>query len=107
MRKSKPPALSQIPYKDRLLYQKFQTVKEHRDDAAKTALLLACVALNETEGLGYKRLVRFATELQKLIDEYYDDTELGQAHLENRMRSLGFAVVDGHILAVMPEEDRK
>ena len=49
-----------IPYAQRMLMQKCQTIAEHRDDAAKVALQVACVALNDTEGLGYQRLSKFA-----------------------------------------------
>lgn len=34
---------SDIPYKDRLLLEKYRTVKEHRDDAARIAMKVACV----------------------------------------------------------------
>ena len=48
---------SDIPYSDRLLMQKYDSIREHRDEAARNALHLACVALNDTEGLGLKPCV--------------------------------------------------
>ena len=39
---------SDIPYRDRLLLEKYRTVKEHRDDADRVAMKVACVALNNT-----------------------------------------------------------
>ena len=54
----------------------------------------ACVALNNTEGMGYSRLIRFAEELDKLIREYYNDPEVGEAHLNQRLEQIGF-VIDG------------
>lgn len=42
---------SDIPYKDRLLMQRHDNIRDHRDEAARVAMQLACVALNDTEGL--------------------------------------------------------
>ena len=91
---------SDIPYKDRLLMQKHQQIADHRNEAARIALQVACVALNDTEGLGYQRLSRFAKRLQELIAEYYEDTDVGDAHLKTRLEQLGFLVKDGHMFAV-------
>lgn len=91
---------SDIPYKDRLLMQKYHDVAQHRDEAAKIALQVACVALNDTEGLGYTRLSRFAKRLQQLISEYYDDPEVGEVHLKTRLEQLGFLVKDGRMYCV-------
>ena len=84
------PIRSDIPYKDRLLMEKYRTIKEHRDDAARVALKVACVALNNTEGLGYTRLIRFADELERLLDEYYSDPEVQEQHLNDRLNQIGF-----------------
>lgn len=91
---------SDIPYSDRLLMQRHSNIRDHRDEAARTALQLACVALNDTEGLGCKRLARFAHHLMELIQEYYSDPEVGQVHLKTRLEQLGFIVRDGHMIAV-------
>lgn len=88
---------SDIPYAERLLMQKRQQISAHRNDAAMIALQVACVALNDTEGLGYTRLSRFAKRLQELIKEYYEDPEIGSAHLKTRLEQLGFIVKDGHM----------
>ena len=91
---------SDIPYKDRLLMQKRQNIADHRNQAASIALRIACVALNDTEGLGYIRLSRFAKRLQELIGEYYEDTEVGDVHLKTRLEQLGFIITpDGRMLA--------
>ena len=90
---------SDIPYKDRLLMQKYQTIAAHRDDAAKIAMQVACVALNDTEGLGYVRLSRFARRLKTLLDDYYDDPEVESEHLAKRLQQLGFIVKDGRMYA--------
>ena len=88
---------SDIPYADRLLMEKYNTVREHRNDAARTALKIGCVALNNTEKLGYARLVRFAVEQQKLTEEYYRDPEVEEVHLNDRLRQIGFVMKDGKI----------
>lgn len=56
----KNKAGSDIPYALRLQMAKVAQVRDHRDDAARVALK---VALNDTEGLGYVRLSRFAKRL--------------------------------------------
>lgn len=91
---------SDIPYAQRLQMQKYQTIADHRNEAAMIALQVACVALNDTEGLGYQRLSRFARRLQELIAEYYEDTEMGEAHLKRRLEQLGFIVRAGRMFAV-------
>lgn len=88
---------SDIPMASRILMAKFATIKEHRDDAAQTALKVACVALNETEGIGYARLIRFADMVQQLMAEYYDDPELNEARLHARLEQIGFKLVGGTI----------
>lgn len=91
---------SDIPYAQRLLMEKRATIAEHRNEAAMIALQIACVALNDTEGLGYKRLSVFAKRLQELVEEYYEDPEVGDAHLKARLEQLGFIVKDGHMFSV-------
>lgn len=95
---------SDIPYAQRLQLQKYKQISDHRDEAARIALQVACVALNDTEGLGYTRLSRFARRLQELIREYYEDAEVGSAHLKTRLEQLGFLVKDGHMYAVENSE---
>lgn len=95
---------SNIPFAQRLQMQKQATIAAHRDEAARVALQIACVALNDTEGLGYTRLTRFAKRLAVLIAEYYEDTEMGAVHLKQRMEQLGFIVRDGRIFAAENDE---
>ncbi len=76
----------------------------HRNDAARIAMQIACVALNNTEGLGYTRLVRFAQETDKLIQEYYSDIVMGEAHLQRRLEQLGFKIQDGRMMAATDAE---
>lgn len=90
---------SDIPLVQRKQMEKYATIKAHRDEAAAVALQVACVALNDTEGLGYQRLSRFARRLKVLIDEYYSDPEVGAVHLQRRLEQLGFVVRDGRMYA--------
>lgn len=95
---------SDIPMKDRLLMNKFATVAEHRDHAALTAMKIATVALNNTEGMGYLRLARFAKEQQKLTEEYYTDPEYQEEKLNQRLEQLGFRVVNGRLYGALDED---
>lgn len=95
---------SDIPMKDRLLMNKFATVAEHRDHAALTAMKIATVALNNTEGMGYIRLARFAKEQQKLTEEYYTDPEYQEEKLNQRLEQLGFRVVNGRLYGAIDED---
>lgn len=89
---------SEIPYKDRLLLEKYKTVKEHRDDAARVALKIACVALNNAEGMGYARMLRFADEVDQLTRLYYSDPEVQEKHLNDRLEQIGFRMDGARML---------
>ena len=97
---------SDITYKDRLLMNKFNSIAEHRDHAALTAMKIATVALNNTEGMGYFRLARFAKEQQKLTEEYYMDPEYQEAKLNQRLEQLGFKIVNGRLFGAVDEEGK-
>lgn len=97
---------SDIPYAQRLLMDKFTTIAQHRDHAALTALKLATVALNNTEGMGYFRLARFAKEQQKLTEEYYTDPEYMEVKLNQRLEQMGFRVVNGRLFGAIDEEGK-
>ena len=103
-RRNHSPVRSDIPYVQRKQMEKYATIAAHRDEAAAIALQVACVALNDTEGLGYLRLSRFARQLKLLIDEYYQDPEIGAAHLKTRLEQLGFIVKDGRMFAAENSE---
>lgn len=94
---------SDIPYKDRLMMDKYATIAAQRDDAARTAMKIATVALNDTEGLGYQRLCRFAKRQQQLTEEYYSDPEYQEAKLNLRLMQLGFLVENGHIYGAVDD----
>lgn len=105
-KKTKPKfQRSDIPLKDRLLINKFSTVAEHRDHAALTAMKIATVALNDTEGMGYMRLARFAKHQQALTEEYYSDPEYMEEKLNQRLEQLGFKVVNGRLFGAVDDEE--
>lgn len=95
---------SDIPYADRLLMDKLNGTAAHRNDAASIAMKVACVALNDTEGLGYQRLSRFAKRLAVLLKEYYAQPDVEDQHLNERLTELGFLVRDGHMFCVENSE---
>ena len=95
---------SDIPMKDRLLMNKFATVAQHRDHAALTAMKIATLALNRTEGMGYFRLARFAKEQQRMTEEYYTDPEYYEVKLNQGLEQLGFKIKDGRLFGAVDEE---
>ena len=95
--KSKGIQHSDIPYKDRLMVNKYASIAAHRDNAALIAMKIATVALNDTEGMGYLRLSRFAKRQHELTEEFYADPEYQEAKLDERLRQLGFLVENGRI----------
>jgi hypothetical protein len=90
--------------KDRLLMNKFATVAQHRDHAALIAMKIATVALNDTEGMGYLRLARFAKRQQALTEEYYTDPDYQEEKLNQRLVQLGFKVVNGRLFGAVDED---
>lgn len=88
---------SDIPYKDRLMVNKFANIAAHRDNAALIAMKIAMVALNDTEGLGYLRLSRFAKRQHELTEEFYKEPEYQEEKLDERLRQMGFLVENGRI----------
>ena len=96
---------SDIPYRDRLLMDKLATVAEHRDHAALVAMKIATVALNDTEGMGYVRLSRFAMRQMELTREYYQDPDYQEEKLNQRLTQLGFLIKDGKMYGALDEND--
>lgn len=95
---------SDIPYALRLQMQKHAEITAHREQAVLIAMQIACVALNDTEGLGYTRLCRFAKHAMELMNEYYDDKELNRERLTRRLQQLGFRVEGEHFYGAFDEE---
>ena len=90
--KKKKRAAPQLPYAVELQQRRLADMQAAAEKSAQTALKLACVALNDTEKLGFYRLSRFAAHLVELVDEYYDDPELGECQLNRRLEQMGFVI---------------
>lgn len=103
--KSKGVQWSDIPYKDRLMVNQFANIAQHRDHSALVANKVGMVALNDTEGLGYLRLSRFAKRYHFLNEEYYKDPEYQEAKLDERLKKLGFLVEEGRVFCAEDDED--
>lgn len=94
---------SDIPLKDRLLMNKYQTIADHRDHAASVVLRICSIQANRGLGLGYMRLAKFVRECQKMITQYYDDPEYYEIKLNQGMEQLGFKVIDGKVFVALDE----
>ena len=95
-----------IPYAQRLLMDKFNTIAEHSDHAALLAMKIATVALNDTEGMGYFRLSRFAKRQQQLTEEFYSDPDYMEVKLDQRLEQLGFKVVNGRLFGAVDQDGK-
>ena len=102
-KKSKNKQRSDIPYVERLRINKLTGIAAHRDDAHLTELKIALVSLNETEGLGYVRLSRFAARQQENRDKFYKDPEYESVKLDQAVRQLGFIVEDGRLICAVDD----
>ena len=90
-----------IPYKDRLLLDKYRKIEEHREDAARVALKVMFVKLNDMEGFGYGKLMKVGEEVRLGIREYYEDPELNEARLNRRLEQIGFRCEGSHVRAAL------
>lgn len=83
---------SDIPYAQRMAIQRKSDIIVNRDHAAKIAMYCLSVAMYEEEGIGYKRLVRFSFRHQAVIEEFYEDIDVGMAHAKQRMEQMGMPI---------------
>lgn len=81
-----------IPYAQRLRMQHRSNIRINREHAATITLYCMSVAMHELEGIGYKRLIRFAARYKKYEDEFYEDPEVGMAHAKRRMDAMGMPI---------------
>lgn len=105
-KKSKSIQRSDIPYVERLRVNKLAGIAAHRDDAHLTELKIALVSLNETEGLGYVRLSRFAARQQENRDKFYKDPDYESVKLDQAVRQLGFIVEDGRLICAVNDDGK-
>lgn len=104
--KKRGPARSDIPFVKRMKQDRLETAVAHRDDAHLIELKLALVSLNETEGLGYVRLSRFAKRQQINREKFYDDPEYEREKLDAAVRQLGFLVEEGRLVCAVDEDGK-
>lgn len=83
---------SDIPYAQRMAMQHINDIRVNRDHAAKIAMFCMSVAMNEVEGIGYKRLVRFSLTFKDVVDEFYEDPEVGMAHAKQYLEGIGMPI---------------
>lgn len=83
---------SDIPYAQRMAMQHSNDIRTSRDHAAKIALYCMSVAMNEVEGIGYKRLVRFSLKYKDVVDEFYEDPDVGMAHARQYLAEIGMPI---------------
>lgn len=83
---------SDIPYALRMALDRKSEIAANRDHAAKIAMFCNCYALHELEGIGYKRLVKLNNRHLEIVNEVYEDVELGMAHLKQRLAQMGIEV---------------
>lgn len=98
-------ARSDIPFSQRMQYQRISDIKEIRDYSAKTTMFLHCIALNQLHKRGYKRLVRFSLCVKDLLDEFYrdDDIEVGLYKARKRLDSHGIPIPEEFPYVPVPE----
>lgn len=93
--KKKPQGImgrSDIPYAQRMAMQHQHNIKTNRNYSAKIAMYCNSIAMNEVKGIGYKRLVRYAQHFKEVLDEFYEDPELGMAHAKRRLDQMGMEI---------------
>lgn len=93
-RKHRPGVMgcSSIPYAQRLKMQQEHDIVTSREHSARIVMYCTCAALYDLEGIAYQRLIRFALHHKTLVDEFYEDPEVGMAHCEQRMGQLGVPI---------------
>lgn len=83
---------SDIPYAKRLAIQHQSDVVGNRDEAAKISMYCLSIAMHELEGIGYKRLVRYSFHFKDVVNEFYEDPEVGMAHAKRRLAQMGWPI---------------
>lgn len=101
--KSKGIQHSDIPYKDRLMVNRYANIAQHRDHSAVVANKIGMVALNDLKGMGYIQLTRWGLLYNSLNEEFYSDPEYQEAKLDERIRKMGFVVEDGKVIVAEDE----
>ena len=93
---------SDIPYAQRIAMQQNRDIVNCRNHAAQITMFCMSIAMYEVEGIGYKRLVRFSLHFKDIVDEFYEDPEVGMAHAKRRMEQIGMPI-SGEFFSVKQE----
>lgn len=83
---------SDIPYAQRMAMKHQADIAYNRERSARNYMYCLCKTLHEEEGIGYKRLVTFSIAFMNLIKEFYEDPEVGMAHIKQRLAQHGIEV---------------
>lgn len=83
---------SDIPFAQRMAMQHQSDIVAHRNHSAKVTMYCNSIAMYKVEGIGYKRLIRFAQHFKEILDEFYEDPELGMAHAVRRLEQMGMPI---------------
>lgn len=83
---------SDIPLAQRIKMQQSSDIVVSREHAAIVTLYCMSVAMNELEGIGYKRLVNFSYRYKEYEDEFYEDIDVGMARAKRRMDQMGMPI---------------
>lgn len=83
---------SDIPYAQRMAMKHQNDIVAHRNHSAKVTMYCNSIAMYKEEGIGYKRLIRFAQHFKEVLDEFYEDPELGMAHAVRRLEQMGMPI---------------
>ena len=81
-----------IPFAKRLKMQHNSAIVANREHSAQVTMFCMCGALHKVHGIGYKRLVRYSLTFKKLLDEMYEDVEVGMAHAKQRLAQHGIEI---------------
>lgn len=93
-RKHRPGVMgcSSIPYAQRLKLQQEHDIVTSRDHAARIAMYCTTIALHDVAGIGYTRIYRFSQHFRQLLNEFYEDPDVGMTHAKERMAELGMEI---------------
>lgn len=83
---------SDIPYAQRMALKHQNDIMVNRNHAAKISMYCNSIAMYEEEGIGYKRLIRFAQHFKEVLDEFYADPVVGMAHAKRRLEQMGMPI---------------
>ena len=83
---------SDIPFAQRMQMKRQAMIVHNREQAAKAVMFCNAVALHELEGIGYKRLTKYALRFKRINDAFYEDPVVSMAHAKHRMEQMGMPI---------------